>query len=137
MIFSAWNLHDAAPIVGGVAGVLGFWALAKFRMQYHVGRSTLRVRLGRLTLRKINLSDIDRVGKPRRDLNWWTTENWRNTFNDSHRLLVVHRKSGLFRRLVITPKHRYEFREKLRTAVAITTGQVLAEEPGEAPDRED
>jgi hypothetical protein len=133
----SWNPHDAGLIAGGVVGFLGLWVLAKLRMQYHVGRTALRVRLGRLTLRKINLSDIERVSKPRRDLNWWSTENWRNAFDGSHRLLVVHRRSGLFRRLVITPKHRYEFRERLRTAIAIDTGQALAEEPGDSADSRD
>ena len=132
MTLAFWNPHDAALVAGGAFGVLGLWALVKTRMQYYVGRSVVRVRIGRLTLRKIHLSDIERVSKPRRDLNWWTTENWRNSFDVSHRLLVVHRRSGLFRRFVITPKHRYEFREKLRVAVAAATGQTLGEDPGES-----
>ena len=108
-----------------------FWASAKRRMGYQIGRTALRVKLGRLTLRRIGFADIDRVSKPHSELRWVETENWRNTFDDSRRLLVIHRKSGWFRRFVITPKHRYEFRRQLRAAVSTATGVSLAADDGD------
>lgn len=117
--------HEPAGWVGAAVGVAVLWWLGKVRMEYHIGRNAVRVRLGRLTLRKILFSDIARVSKPRRDFSWWTSENWRNTFRSSHRLLLIERRSGIFRRFVITPRHRYEFREKLRAAIAASTGTAL------------
>lgn len=110
----------------GLLVVAWTWASAKQHMSYQIGRDSLRVRLGKLVLRRIRFDDIDRVSKPHSELRWSQTENWRNTFGDSRRLLVVHRRSGLFRRLVITPKHRYEFRRQLRAAIAAKTGTALA-----------
>lgn len=109
-------------------GAVVVWLLARRQLEYQIGRTSLRVRLGRLTLRKINYSDIARVSKPRRDFSWWTSENWRTVFRGSHRMLMIERRSGLFRRFVITPRHRYEFREKLRAAIAASTGTALPQE---------
>jgi hypothetical protein len=111
--------------LGGFLVLLWVWATAKRQMTYQVGRNCLRVVLGKLTVRRVDFADIERVDKPRRELRWRDTENWRNTFDDSRRLLVIHRKSGWFRKLVITPKHRYAFRRKLREAIAASTGAVL------------
>ena len=122
-------LHDPGVWTGILAGLGVVWFLAKRRMEYHVGRNAFRVRLGRLTLRKIDFSDIVRVSKPRRDFSWWASENWRTVFRDSHRMLMIERRSGVFRRFVITPRHRYEFREKLRAAIAASTGHALPAEP--------
>ena len=125
------------PLSAGILGFVGllvlvwFWASAKQRMGYQIGRTALRVKLGRLTLRRIGFTDIDRVSKPHNELRWVETENWRNTFGDSRRLLVIHRKSGWFRRFVITPKHRYEFRRQLRAAVSTATGVSLAADDGD------
>ena len=113
------------------------WASAKQHMSYQIGRDALRVRLGRLVLRRIRFDDIDRVSKPHSELRWSQTENWRNTFDDSRRLLIVHRRSGLFRRFVITPKHRYEFRRQLRAAIAAQTGTAPASDEGDRDESED
>lgn len=113
------------------------WASAKQHMSYQIGRDALRVRLGKLVLRRIRFDDIDRVSKPHSELRWSQTENWRNTFDDSRRLLVVHRRSGMFRRFVITPKHRYEFRRQLRAAIAAKTGAAVASDDGDRDEAED
>ena len=121
----------------GLLVVAWTWASAKQHMSYQIGRDSLRVRLGKLVLRRIRFDDIDRVSKPHSELRWSQTENWRNTFGDSRRLLVVHRRSGLFRRLVITPKHRYEFRRQLRAAIAAKTGTALASDESDRDEAED
>lgn len=120
-----------------VPAVIAFlWTSGKARLSYHIGRSSLRIQLGRLTVRRIAFADIERVDKPRRDLRWRDTENWRNAFDDSRRLLVVHRRTGWFRKLVITPRHRYEFRRQLRAAVAAATGELPSPETDELVEAE-
>ncbi len=128
MAVSPLSLRDPGVWAGIVLGVVVVWLLARRQLEYHIGRTSLRVRLGRLTLRRIDFSDIARVSKPRRDFSWWTSENWRTVFRGSHRMLMIERRSGLFRRFVITPRHRYEFREKLRAAIAASTGTALPQE---------
>jgi hypothetical protein len=122
------SLRDPGLWTGIAVGAVVVWLLARRQLEYHIGRTSLRVRLGRLTLRKIHYSDIARVSKPRRDFSWWTSENWRTVFRGSHRMLMIERRSGLFRRFVITPRHRYEFREKLRAAIAASTGTALPQD---------
>lgn len=102
----------------GVASMIGLWAALKLRMTYHIGRTSLRIKVLGFTVRRISLDDIERVDKPRRDLRWIETEYWCNSFDTSHRLLVVHRRRGLFKRIAISPLHRYEFRRSLRLAAA-------------------
>jgi len=62
--------------------------------------------------------EILRIRKPRHTPPWRLTENWRNGFFDNHRVLVVERRRGVFPWLVITPARRYEFRTRLREAMA-------------------
>jgi hypothetical protein len=107
---------------GGVLALGGLWVWTKLSLTYQIGRSSFRILLFGFTLRRIPLKDIQRVDKPHRDLRWAETENWRNTFDDSRRILVIHRNRGWFRKLVITPTHRYEFRQELRDAVMEATG---------------
>jgi hypothetical protein len=115
-------LRESLWLAGIASGVIVLWLLAKGRMEYHIGKNAFRVRLGRLTLRRIPFSEIVRVSKPRRNHSWFTTENWRSVFRDSHRLLMIERRSGVFRRLMITPRHRYEFQERLRIAIQESLG---------------
>jgi hypothetical protein len=125
----------------GVACMIGLWAALKVRMTYHIGRTSLRIKVLGFTVRRISLDDIERVDKPRRDLRWVETEYWCNTFDTAHRLLVVHRRSGFFRRIAITPIHRYEFRRSLRLAAAEASGEstesIEATEPESATDAEE
>ncbi len=94
------------------------------RFNYVIGRDSFRVMIGRLTLRRIRFADISSVRMPRRDLRWMESENWRTTYWDAHRMLVLERKSGVFRKFTITPKHRYAVRSQLREAIAKSTGQA-------------
>ena len=114
-------------ILAGAAGLLGLWALRlwlRCQATYHVGRSSFRIRIFGLTVRRILYTDIERVSKLRRHYSWWDLEDWTNTLSASRREMVLHRRSGLFRKLVITPTHRYELRSQLRAAIAEATGQA-------------
>ncbi len=126
----------ALAVLLGVPAVL-LWIRSNIR--YVIGRSSLRVVLFGRTLRRIPFSDIERVGKPKREPGWFQTESWRNTGDDDHRALIIHRKTGWRRRVLITPKHRYAFRGELREALAAATGSDLegddeTEESGEGGD---
>ncbi len=122
-----------------VTALLAFWAWREVasRMRYVIGRDSFRVMLGERTLRRIPYSDIERVHKPYRELRWTETENWRTSRFDRHRILVLERKSGFFRKFVITPKHRYEMRRQLRDAIAKSTGRAMESVAPEAEDDTD
>jgi hypothetical protein len=108
------------------------WMAFRARLRYVIGRSSLRIMLGRATLRRIPYDDIGRVGKSYRDLRWNEAENWRSSFDDSHRLLVLEKRTGRFRKVAITPRLRYEFRAELREAIARHRGS--APEPDDDKD---
>ena len=50
---------------------------------------------------------------------------------------MIHRRTGLFRKLLVSPSNRYEFRKKLETAVSAATGTDIsrggAEDEGDEP----
>jgi hypothetical protein len=98
----------------GVAVLLAAWVALLLwsvtRIRYTVDGRHLRVRLGRLTLRKIALSDIESV-----DTRWcFWNEHWCNTFWPRGRIVRIRRRSGLFRNFVITPADRDKVLHKLQ-----------------------
>ena len=117
-----------------------FWiyAIAAF-LSGRIGDSVRRTRiiLFGLTLRRIPLADIRRVGTPKREGAWLNTESWTNSWDVAHRGLVVHRLSGWRRRLLITPSHRYTFRHELRLAVAKATGTEARPEMSEESEQDE
>jgi hypothetical protein len=124
-------------IAGAVVAVFfALWVVRRTvlsQVRYVIGRDSFRVLLGSWTVRRIRFDDIQRVRKPNRELRWKDTENWRTDGWDSHRVLVLERRSGLFPQFVITPKHRYEMRAQLRQAIAKSTGRAAPPpEPGES-----
>lgn len=114
----------AVSAVAVLGGAFLAWRLMASRLRYVIGRDSFRVMLGGLTVRRILFEDIERVRKPRRELRWTETENWRTTWLDHHRLLILERRSGWFRKFVITPRRRYEMRAQLREAIAKSTGRA-------------
>ncbi len=127
-------------IITGVAAIVGAAGLLiwlRSRIRYVVGRTSLRIILFGLTLRRIPLADIRRVGTPKREGAWLNTESWTNSWDVAHRGLVVHRLSGWRRRLLITPSHRYTFRHELRLAVAKATGTEARPEMSEESEQDE
>ena len=100
--------------LGCGAGGVGLLILLSFCLRYAITDRDLRVTLFGLCLRRIQLSEIDHVSK--RPVG--RAEPWPNTLRPSHRVLVIHRKRGLFRSFMITPKNRYVFKADLERAVA-------------------
>jgi hypothetical protein len=130
MTSTRWIL--AAAGVAGLAWLLRF--LLRFQLTYQLGRSELRIRLWGLTLRRVAFADMERVSKPRRRHRPSACENWSNSLDGSHRGLLIHRKSGWFRKILITPDNRYEFRTRLEQAMATVTG---ADSRRSAPEESD
>lgn len=87
-----------------------FWAMPK--IDFRVGSKAVVVEWMGFAMRRIPLSDIDRVSKRLKG----KPEVWRNTLKGDHRMLVLYRKSGK-RPVVITPHNRYIFRKQLETSL--------------------
>jgi hypothetical protein len=120
-----WLWAVAGLIVLAVVG--GFLAWLKTRIRYAVGRTSLRILCFGMTLRQIPFSEIERISKPRREGGLLDTVSWVNTWDPSHREMVVHVRSGWRRRILITLKHRYAFRSELRAAME-KAGRAAEEE---------
>lgn len=120
--------------LAGLVILFGVVVWLRAGVRYVVGKSSLRITWLGLTLRRIPYTDIRRVGTPKRDSTWLGTESWTNSWDTSHRGLVVHRRTGWRRRLLITPERRYAFRTELRAAIAKAVGEQP--EP-DADDQED
>ena len=103
------TLPTAAAFVAAIIFYVGHHRF----YDYRITQSHLEVTWLGVPLRKIHLSDIESVSKRRR--RW--AENWRNTWRPRHRRLVIRRKTGLFKEFVITPAYRYEFRNRLESAI--------------------
>ncbi|MFM8879977.1 MAG: hypothetical protein ACKOKG_12735 [Verrucomicrobiota bacterium] len=126
------------PLQGLLAGLAvallwtGAWYWFRTRLRYVIGKTSLRVVLGKTTVRRVPFEEIRRIRKPRGSLSWRLTENWRNGFFDSHRVLVLERNVGWFPWFVITPSRRYEFRTQLREAMARHGVETDDEDPAES-----
>jgi len=100
-------------MLASVAGCAGLVILLALRLRYRITERHLKVTLFGVCLRRIHLSDIERVTK--RPVN--RAEKWHNTLRPAHRVLVIRRRHGWFRDFVITPKNRYVFKSELEQAM--------------------
>ena len=104
----------------------GAWAvillaviLALPKVDFRVDSNAVVVEWMGYALRKIPLSDIDRISKRLKG----KPEVWRNNLRGNHRMLVLYRKSGK-RPIVITPHNRYVFRNQLETRLKQLASQT-------------
>ena len=104
----------AALCLGGaiLLALLFFWAMS--RIHFRIGSRHLKVMLFGLPIRRIALNDIAYASKREPK---GTAERWYSTLKTSHRILVIERKSGLFKHVCITPQNRYVFLADLKAAV--------------------
>jgi uncharacterized protein (UPF0248 family) len=98
----------------GCVLVCGLAAALLLRVRYAVTSTHLRVTLFGLCLRRIRLSDIERISKRQSGL----AEKWYNSLHPAHRILVIRRRRGLLKEFIITPKNRYTFKAELERAMA-------------------
>lgn len=94
-----------------ILGVLLVWVLAQ--IDYRITETHLEVTLLGMRLRRIRLADIRYVNRRRTGL----CERWPNTLFPGRRVLVIHRRSGLLKNFVITPRNRYIFKAALERAL--------------------
>jgi uncharacterized protein (UPF0248 family) len=94
--------------------VCGLAVALLLRVRYAITDNHLKVTLFGLRLRRIRLSDIERVSKRQSG----PAEKWHNTLKPSHRILVIRRRRGLLKEFIITPRNRYTFKAELERAVA-------------------
>ena len=109
----------------GVVVLLGLRVFLRCRVRYRIGRTELRLQLFGIPIRRVAYDDIEKISKPRRRHGKFQYENWTNTLAGDHRELVIHRRTGLWKKLLITPSNRYEFRKRLETAIAANGGTVM------------
>src|SRR5688572_14697111 len=99
-----------------VFGALGllllcfFFSWAITHVHYHITQRHVKITLFGLVLRRVRISNIASVSKRRAD---GLAENWWSTFRRHHRSLVIRRKRGLIRNVIITPRNRYVFKTEL------------------------
>jgi hypothetical protein len=100
-------------IVLSCIGLVLVLAWLMTRIRYRVGSRNFEVILFGIRLRKIPLTDIRGASKHRPG---WC-EKWPNTFFPAKRILFIHRRSGRWKHMLITPTHRYAFKAELLRAV--------------------
>ena len=86
-----------------------YWVIT--RIAYVVDDRYLRVVLGRVTLRKIALSDIAFVDTA---TPFWN-EHWCNTFFVGKRVVRIRRRSGWIKNFIITPANRHDLLRQIRS----------------------
>jgi len=103
------------PWLLGTGAVVLLFLLAWFRtrLDYRIGRDHVRVLWFGLCVRRIRLADIETISK--RPQGW--AEHWENTWRPSHRTLVIHRRRGWLKAVIITPEYRYAFWTELEKAI--------------------
>ena len=101
----------------------GYW----FRSQFHfrITSRHLEVTLWGWAVRRVALDNIESVSK--RHQAW--AEHWWSTWRPAGRRLMIRRRRGWPRNIIITPHKRYEFKARLEQAVQAATGRQLASSP--------
>jgi hypothetical protein len=92
--------------------VLLLWLITRIR--YAIDEKFVRVMLGRFTLRKIALADIEFADTT---APLWN-EHWCNTLWACGRIVRLRRKTGWVRNFIITPADRDAFLGQLRARLA-------------------
>ena len=80
------------------------------RVRYVITPRHVRVLLFGVAIRRIPIRTIESVSKRRSP---GLAENWWSTLSPKHRSLVLRRKTGLIRNVVLTPRNRYAFKFEL------------------------
>ena len=106
-------MSPAALASVGVLLSLLLYVWHRHYYDYRIGRYHLSVQWLGITVRRVRFSDIDSISKRQK----LAAESWANTWRPRHRILVIRRKSGWRREVVITPAYRYEFRNQLEQAM--------------------
>lgn len=104
------------PLALLAAGV--FLVLMLGSIRYRLSRHEVEVLLFGIRIRRVMLNDIRDV----LDGGTLLAEHWPNTLFSGDRALTLERRSGLFRRFVITPRDREHFRKQIEFALGWKMG---------------
>jgi len=100
--------------------VLLMWSATS--INYHVTPTHLKITWLGLPVRRIRLDDIKFIST--RPSRW--AEKWYNTLVPGNRLLAIHRRTGLWKTLLITPEKAFVFRYELQRAQKEMTAELPA-----------
>lgn len=95
-----------------VAVLLAMWLIT--RVRYRIGSKHVKVLLFGIPIRRIPLAKIESISKRAGD---GLTERWWSTLRPKHRILVLRRRGGIFRNVMLTPKNRYIFKIDVERAI--------------------
>src|SRR4051812_28627101 len=118
------------PIVFGILIVLGASGAA---IRYRITPTHLEINWLLFTLRRFRLGDIKYVSTKR--CLW--AEKWYNTWRVRNRRITLHRRSGLFRVVAISPKNPFVFKAELDRAIEEANGGAAQRPTDLAPGRSD
>lgn len=93
-----------------LSGVLMYLAL---QVRYRISADALEITLFGFCLRRIPFSNIRRIARLR--TGW--SELWPNTLKPGRRIIVVERRSGWPRSIMITPHQPFAFKGELERAM--------------------
>lgn len=114
----------AAVLAAGAGGAFILRSLS-----YRLSRHEVEVLLFGCRIRRVMLNDIRDVTEGGSLL----AEHWPNTLLSGGRSLTLYRRSGLFRRFVITPRDRGHFRKQIEFALGWKMGGGRKGEEAVAP----
>ncbi len=106
-------MRDLALILAGCFGVMILLILSTVTIRYHVTRRFLKITWLGLPVRLVRLKNIAHIGSS--PVFW--AEKWPNAFKPGNRRLVLLKRSGLIKHLVITPKNHFVFKAELDKAM--------------------
>ena len=106
----------------GLLLALGILAWLRTRLEYRITKTRIEILLFGIKIRSVKFTNIQHVTT--HHVRW--AEQWWNTWRPFRRRLMIQRRRGLIKNLVITPMYRYEFKADLERAI-----QLAQPPPGE------
>ena len=104
------------PLLGGLLVLAGLLHAIFVGMTFTVDATHVRVRFYGWTARRLALADLEYAAQ---DWAFWN-EHWTNTVNP-RRLVLLRRRTGLFRNFLVSPRSPAAFLEELRAAGVVVT----------------
>ena len=111
-------MEEAVEAAGGLLLLLLLYCVHRYFYEYRIGQRALVITWLGIPVRRIPYTDIESVSKRREG----KAENWSSTWRHRHRILVIRRRGGWYREILVTPLYRYEFRCRLESAMARAAG---------------
>jgi hypothetical protein len=96
------------------------------QLRYQITKTHFVITLFGIPLRWVRLEDVILVSKSR--TKW--AEPWSNTWKGSRRRIIIQKRRGLFKKILVTPQFRYEFKVDLENAALKAKGKLAPEDTG-------